>query len=722
MSTATVESAPFTRQDLAVPRILALGGTVGLIASFLLVLHDVVGTVGDPLLFSLVVGLTLLASSLLARVLEVTTALVIGGLLFVGGMGWHILTLDAELELLVVLSNNVELLTGETVLRIQQADVWALTVVPTPVFVTWFLALRHRYVGATVVGGGMLAYLVLTGDAGTTLTLFGVASAGIAIAFGEIEAAGWSGAADQAVVVITVMVLVPLLVTVVPGGAASPVTFLDSDESGTMEDSVVTPETTLDIVGEVNQSPEPRFTVTSEEPRLWRTGSYDRYTGDGWIRTSDPSPLADTSLDGPPGQSRELTQEIEPETALSVFPAAWQPVAVEEAMADETLVGSDGGVEFGRTLGQDETVEVISAVPDPDTEDLEEAGRDYPEEIRERYTQLPDSTPDRVGERTEQITQNADTPFETAVTIEQWLETNRGYSLDIERPEGDIADAFIFEMDAGYCTYFATAMVSMLRAEEIPARMAVGYSPGEPVGEDEYLVRGLNSHAWVEVYFPDVGWVEFDPTPSGPRQETEQAAVEGGTEGGGGIEGIEEDGSVATPDPVDGIGGNDIDSDDPNETDGDDLLQEQLEQQDVLGPDDAASAPEEDEDDGFGLALPSREQLAISVIAFVGLAAWARQAGFVETLTRRIAVRFQRRSDPETDVERAYERLLLILEERHRSRRTGETMRQYLDDIYAGEDARRLVELREQARYAESVDRTDADEAVELVKRIRQAG
>ncbi len=720
MSTVTVEKEPFTQHNLSVPRVLALGGTVGLMASFLLVLHDVVGTVGDPLLFYLVVLVTLLASTLLARVLEVTAAIVVGALLFVGGMGWHILTLDAELGLVVLISNNIELLTGETVLRIQQADVWALTVLPTPVFVTWFLALRQRYVGAAMTGGGMLTYLVLTGDAGTTVALFGVVSAGVVIAFGEIEATGWSGAADQAVVVIAVMVLVPLLVTVVPGGAASPVTFLDGEEPGTMEDNVVTPDTTLEIVGEVNQSPEPRFTVTSEEPRLWRTGSYDRYTGDGWIRTGDPSPLGDESLEGPPGPSRELTQEIEAETALSVFPAAWQPVAVEESIRGDTLVGADGGLELARTLAEGESVEVQTAVPDPDTEELEEAGRDYPESVRERYTQLPDSTPDRVGERTEQITQNADTPFETAVAIEQWLETNRGYSLDVERPEGDIADEFLFEMEAGYCTYFATAMVTMLRAEEIPARMAVGYSPGEPVGDDEYLVRGLNSHAWVEVYFPDIGWVEFDPTPSGPRQETEQAAVQSGTgEGQGqGIEEVED--SVLTPEDPAGAIDNDTDSEGVNETD-DNLLQEQLEQQDILGPDSAASEAEEDEEDGFGIFIPSREHLVVSLIAFVGLTAWARQAGFVDTLSRTVLVRFQRRSDPETDVERAYERLLLILEERNRPRKTGETMRQYLGDIYAGEDARRLVELREQARYGGNVDQSDADEAVELVERIRQA-
>lgn len=72
-------------------------------------------------------------------------------------------------------------------------------------------------------------------------------------------------------------------------------------------------------------------------------------------------------------------------------------------------------------------------------------------------------------------------------------------------------------MDAGYCTYYATTMVTMLRSQGVPARFVVGYTTGEQVGDDRYRVRGLNSHAWVQVYFPDVGWVRFDPTPAGPR-------------------------------------------------------------------------------------------------------------------------------------------------------------------------------------------------------------
>lgn len=735
MSESPTESGPTFEQfrtgesELSLSRLLALCGTVGLLASFLVVLYDVVETVGDPLLFYPVVLATLFAATILSRIIQVRGALAVGAVSLVVGMTWHVLTLDADLDVWVLLSNNVELLTGETVLRIRQADVWALTVLPTPVFVTWFLALRQRYVGATLAGGGMLAYLVLTGDAGSTVTLVGVVSGALTVAFGEMEAAGWSSAADQAVVVVAVMVILPLVVTVVPGGAASPVAFTGDDGVGTMEESVVTGEATMDIVGEVELTSEARFRVTSDEPRLWRTGSYDRYTGDGWIRTDDPDPLSETSLEGPPGQSRAVEQEFVAETALDVFPSAWRPAEVGEPIAQDTLVGADGGLELDRPLTEGERVSVNSSVPDPDAEELRAAGQDYPESVRERYTQLPDSTPERIGDRTEQITQNADSPFDAAVAIEQWLETNREYSLDVERPEGDIADAFLFEMDAGYCTYYATTMASMLRSQDIPARLVTGYTPGESVGDDEYLVRGLNSHVWVEVYFPDIGWVEFDPTPSDPRQDAELAAITG-TDGGGGGDGGSDDGgsggtgSDSANPPQDS---EDPTSDSTDTTDiGDDLLEEQLEQQgqpDIEdlpeGTDGADESGDDESGDGFGAALPSRDQLAVSLVALVGLLAWTRQAGVARTVSRRVAVRFQRRSDPETDVERAYERLLLLLEERHRPRKTGETTRQYLADIYASEDAHRVVELYERARYGGDVTEGDADEAIDLVDRIR---
>ena len=717
--------------DVSPARLLALAGALGVMLSYLAVLYEVVATVGDPLLFYPVVLAPLVAATILSRFIRVSVALAIGGVLFVGGVMWHMLSVTTSVEVWELVSNNIELLTGQTVLRIEEADIWALTVAPTPVFVTWFLALRRQYVGAAAVSGGMLVYLVLTGDAGTGITLLGVVAAGVLVAFGDVERSderrmtAWSSGADHATIIVALMVVAPLVITVVPGGAATPVTFVgDGQGTPTMEDNVVGSGNSLDIAGTIELTPEPRYTVQSEQPRYWRTSGYDRYTGDGWVRTGTQTVYANADIEGPPGETEQLTQQIEVLTLVEQLPTAWRPISIDHQVAGDVKVDDGGGFTIARTLRVGEEFEVVSEVPNPSAEELAGAGENYPEEVVETYTQLPASTPDRLRERTEHITQNAENPHETALVVQEWLQMNREYSLDVDRPDGDIADAFLFEMEAGYCTYFATTMVAMLRSEGIPARMAVGYSPGERAGNDRYLVRGLNSHAWVEVYFPEVGWVEFDPTPSVPRRQAEQAAVNqagsgdsgsGGGSGGGSSDPVSVDElEIEESDPPDTGDLPDVDGAPANS----DSLEESLLEQ--SGPTNPVEASQE-EDDGFLVPLPSREQFLLVLIALLGVGAWVRQSTFTGRLFRAFAIRFQRRSDPATDVERAYERLVLILEGRYRPRETGETMRQYLDDVNAGRNARRFVELHERARYGETVSQEDADRAVELVDRVRES-
>ena len=76
-------------------------------------------------------------------------------------------------------------------------------------------------------------------------------------------------------------------------------------------------------------------------------------------------------------------------------------------------------------------------------------------------------------------------------------------------------------------------MVAMLRSEGIPARYVVGYSTGQARGDDEYVVRAMNAHAWVEVYVPERGWVRFDPTPARSRLSNEARAARSATSGDG---------------------------------------------------------------------------------------------------------------------------------------------------------------------------------------------
>jgi hypothetical protein len=156
----------------------------------------------------------------------------------------------------------------------------------------------------------------------------------------------------------------------------------------------------------------------------------------------------------------------------------------------------------------DSLVHIISA------NQLRASSQIYPQEIRERYLALPETTPQRVLDLARELTANIANPYDKAKAIESYLRVYP-YSLDITPPppNRDVADYFLFDLKTGYCDYYATSMVVMARTAGLPARLVIGYSNGiyDP-RKAEYVILEANAHSWVEVYFADVGWVEFEPT------------------------------------------------------------------------------------------------------------------------------------------------------------------------------------------------------------------
>ena len=145
-----------------------------------------------------------------------------------------------------------------------------------------------------------------------------------------------------------------------------------------------------------------------------------------------------------------------------------------------------------------------------------EAGTDYPSWVTDRYLQLPDDFPQRVRGLAEGLTDNRDNPYDKAIAIRNWLRIIPFYTTDIEAPpeEADGVDYFLFETKRGYSSYFSSSMVVMLRAVGIPSRLAVGYSTGGWDDEtSRYVVISANAHSWPEAYFPDYGWIAFEPVP-----------------------------------------------------------------------------------------------------------------------------------------------------------------------------------------------------------------
>ena len=300
----------------------------------------------------------------------------------------------------------------------------------------------------------------------------------------------------------------------------------------------------LGLTGPVHLSEAAVMDVRAPVGRYWRAAFYDQYTGSGWLNNdkesigleaNDPSPLALPEYE----MRQEITQTIT--TFLpgrTMLFAAAQPFRVDlpawavvsyvpppppgeeaDSYAKKEGVITPVSMLYGRSrLKQGQSYAVVSSISGADEDTLRAAGDDYPEWIRDRYLQLPPSLPSRVRDLAEGMTRDYDNAYDRATALESYLREIE-YNDLIEAPPGgqDGVDYFLFDVREGYCDYYASAMAVMARAVGIPARVAAGYGQGEYNPETEaYRVREKDAHAWVEVYFPRFGWVEFEPTASEP--------------------------------------------------------------------------------------------------------------------------------------------------------------------------------------------------------------
>ncbi|WP_199897049.1 transglutaminase-like domain-containing protein, partial [Halarchaeum acidiphilum] len=188
-------------------------------------------------------------------------------------------------------------------------------------------------------------------------------------------------------------------------------------------------------------------------------------------------------------------------------------------------------------LVANESYRVISERPRGGRRALRTAGANYPAAIESRDLQVPDTTGSRVAALADNVTAGATTPYAKASAIERWLAATKTYSLDAPAANDHLVRTFLLDSDRGYCVHYASAMAVMLREEGVPARFVTGYAPGKRTATGTWTVRGVDSHAWVEVYAPNAGWVRFDPTPAGPRADAERAIIanaSSSSESGGG--------------------------------------------------------------------------------------------------------------------------------------------------------------------------------------------
>ena len=172
----------------------------------------------------------------------------------------------------------------------------------------------------------------------------------------------------------------------------------------------------------------------------------------------------------------------------------------------------------------------FSDMAQPSPEALRADSRDYSDDIRAAYLQLPPLAP-RIEALARHIAGNLTNPYDLAVAVHAYLRQNYRYSLDVKRsPDAPPLEDFLFISNAGHCEYYATSMAILLRILGVPARVVNGFAQGRWNEFGHFFtVRQSDAHAWVEVYFPQRGWVTFDPTPPAAfGEEFQQFAERGG--------------------------------------------------------------------------------------------------------------------------------------------------------------------------------------------------
>lgn len=272
----------------------------------------------------------------------------------------------------------------------------------------------------------------------------------------------------------------------------------------------------------------------------WRARVYDEYDR-GWTSTFDDTRQVTPQrfeLNFPELEGRwDATFRFTPQIPFATLYTVPQPVWVSRPAQVDAATNPDGTIDLASIHAVDylragETYEVRSSVTAATISDLRAAGTDYPEWVTERYLQLPPDITDRTRELAQRLTEDLESPYDKAKAVTDFLRDHITYSETIpEQPaDQEPIDWILFDLRQGFCNYYATAEVVMLRAVGVPSRMAVGYAQGERDSEtDLYFVRQRDLHAWPEVYFPGIGWAEFEPTlnqrplvrPSGEDIESE---------------------------------------------------------------------------------------------------------------------------------------------------------------------------------------------------------
>src|SRR2546428_7974808 len=272
-----------------------------------------------------------------------------------------------------------------------------------------------------------------------------------------------------------------------------------------------------------------RVRVTRPVPAIpanlkWRGITLATFDGMGWTRNREEFAVAPNESGGYRVErqfydTRSLLQQIfviEPGNPNILFHA---PRLISVSYEVQNLKMDTGeSFSYGKPGYSGSKYTVFSSLVDREQLLSKPTRGEIQPSIARRYLWLPEVDP-RIRELALRVTAKDKDPRDKARSIERYLKSNYGYTLDINVPRGvDPLSYFLFESRAGHCEFFASAQAVMLRTLGIPARIVNGFQRGEfNSWGNSFIVRESDAHSWVEAYFPGISWVEFDPTPPDPN-------------------------------------------------------------------------------------------------------------------------------------------------------------------------------------------------------------
>ncbi|KZD43366.1 Transglutaminase-like enzyme putative cysteine protease [Bacillus cereus] len=278
------------------------------------------------------------------------------------------------------------------------------------------------------------------------------------------------------------------------------------------------------------------FTAQTQNKQYWRVETKDFYTGKGWDISENPKKVSFKNKNDvvswyEPNTKTEITEATI--TMQKSYPHLTYPAGLVSVEASSNVSYSvDPFSEKIYTMHGDSSTtlnsyKVTYEVPEFSIENLKSVktneGHETSPYFMTKYTQLPESLPQRVKDLAVNLTNDKDNRYDKVLAIENYFTDNSFVyeTMNVLYPakNQDYVDQFLFDTKSGYCNNFSTSMIVLLRSAGIPARWVKGFTEGtlentlaSAEGENVYTIANNNAHSWVEVYFPGYGWIPFEPT------------------------------------------------------------------------------------------------------------------------------------------------------------------------------------------------------------------